>query len=285
MVLAVAELLQIERVQRLLELPLERHRQHGLAEIDRLAHEREAAAGEHRARRRQVAHEAVLAEALERHVAEDLVALEPVDEEAPGQPLQRGHEVVEGVRGLIDEHVVAVRARRVEHRVAQDRREQAGALFARRRKEEGGDEVVIAMRQLGLDDGLRHLPARLLLRRNLHVERAAIDDLHVVDAEHRQVVLLGVQVGERLEVADDELGAEALRQPRHRLEVLGERRQLLEKVERGAPPLHLVVLVDHVEPGDLVHLERRGTCLPQKGVRAPADDDLHVVLARRGAAG
>ena len=68
-------------------------------------------------------------------------------------------------------------------------------------------------------------------------ERAAIDDLHVVDREDRQAVRLPVEVRPRLEVADHELGREA----RDQLEV---RRDVLR--QPGAP---FSTLVHSVLPG------------------------------------
>src|SRR5258708_2419053 len=59
---AVAKLLQITRVQTLLELLLERYREQRHADVPRFAHEREAAPSDGGARRAQVVDEAGLGE-------------------------------------------------------------------------------------------------------------------------------------------------------------------------------------------------------------------------------
>lgn len=63
-------------VQHLLELAGDRDREHGLAQVYRLAEQREAAAGHDRARRTQVVDESVLAERPVHEAAFGDVALE-----------------------------------------------------------------------------------------------------------------------------------------------------------------------------------------------------------------
>src|SRR5688572_6205864 len=148
MELAVAELLEVERVERLLELTDERDGVHGLLQIHRFAHEREATAGDDRARARQVVDEAGLGEGLELDVAEALVSVEPVDDEAAGQALQRRDQLGEAIGRLVDEDVIAGAGASVEDRVAQDRWKQGRALLAHLGEEEARDEVGGAARQL-----------------------------------------------------------------------------------------------------------------------------------------
>ena len=75
---AVAEPLQVARVHLLLELPGEREREHGLAQVDDLAHEREARRGDHAAAGTQIGDEGVVRERTVAQVSVLLIRREAV---------------------------------------------------------------------------------------------------------------------------------------------------------------------------------------------------------------
>jgi hypothetical protein len=114
---------------------------------------------------------------------------------------------------LIDDHVIAkVRLLlRIENGLAKDRRNELGValvLLSDRRTKERRDEVVIAAGKLRADERLRELVVDALALLHFGIELRARDDLLVVDAEDRKAVPFGVEIRERIEVADDGLGRE-----------------------------------------------------------------------------
>ena len=270
---------EVAGVHRLLELVFERHDQHGLFEADRLAHQREATGCNHRAGGGEVLDEAVFREGSMRDVAVDLVLFDPstqaVDAALETAGPQGIHQrLVVGSR-LVHEQVLAARRRRLDDLAAQDRGDEGRALLEGQRAKEGGDHVVVRERQLGANEGLGDAKVRVLAFEDGLGMAGAIDDLDVVDAEHRQAVRPRVEVGPGLEVADDDLGLEALDEVEVGLDVGGHGVAALEDVgPKGLAPADPILLRDEMEPVDLVHeVEGPG----QKGVGTSRGHDLDVM--------
>src|SRR5687768_2298806 len=107
----VAVELEVARIENLLELTAERHGEHRLVEVNGLAHEREAAAGDDGARGGEVVDELVLAERLIAEVPlHDLffqVATHPVDPTLDAGLLERLGERRIALARRVDEDVIA----------------------------------------------------------------------------------------------------------------------------------------------------------------------------------
>ncbi len=255
--LAVAELREVIRVEDLLELSYQRDREHRLAQVHGLAHQREATARDHGAGRRQIVDERGLREGTEGQVALDhrrrQITSQAVDPERAvdlGQLVdQRG---VAGA-GLIDNHVIAGSGAGlgVEDDVTKDRGMERGPRPIHGRIEEGGHQVVITAWELGAHDRLGEQVALRAVADDVVVVMASGDDLHVVDGHDRDALSLGEPVGPRLEVGDHHvrrelagglgIGAKVVRDVEDRLQVL----------QRGLHLLDHVVLVDHRQAGNL----------------------------------
>ena len=144
---AVAIRLEVARVQHLLELAADGDREHRAAQVDRLAHQREAGARDHPARGAQVVDEAVLAERAVAQVPLDDVLLEiaaqPVDAALAARAREDlGQRACSRSRSGRRAGGRPARARAARISRAQDRRVQRRARLADRRIEERRDEVV-----------------------------------------------------------------------------------------------------------------------------------------------
>jgi hypothetical protein len=121
------------------------------------------------------------------------------------------------------------------------------------RLEERRDEVLVAPRQLRLDEGARDLELRFASGDEIRLVLAAVDDLHVVDREDRQPMRLAVEIRPRLEVGDDHLRLELGDEIEVRGDVLREARRARDHVRpERLVDAHPVLLVDHVEAVDAV---------------------------------
>src|SRR5690606_21430644 len=109
------------------------------------------------------------------------------------QLIQYGNELLVGRGGLVDQHVLAWLAPRREHLWTQDRRHEGGALLAHRWEEEARDQVVVRTGDLALDRQLGHSIRLRLLPRHAGVMLAAVDHLHIIDANNRQEMVQRVQ--------------------------------------------------------------------------------------------
>jgi hypothetical protein len=102
-----------------------------------------------------------------------------------------------------------------------------------------------------------------------------MDDLHVVDRQDRQAVVLAVEVGPRLEVADHRLGLEPADQVEVRPMLPGRPERAAEHVRpQRLAAADAVLLEDHVQAVDAVDpLE----ALAEEVDRAPRGHDLDLV--------
>src|SRR5262249_49091115 len=118
----------------------------------------------------------------------------PVDAALQTRLLQGLRKGLVVLAGGIDEQMFTLAAFGGENFRPQNGREEAGAVFPQWGLEESGDEVFIAEEQFALDEGFREFEFRSVPLENAVRQRTAIDDLHVVDGENRQVVQRSVQV-------------------------------------------------------------------------------------------
>src|SRR5690606_3888679 len=147
--------LQIAGVHDLLELTTKRHRQHGLAQVDRLPHESKARSCDHRSGALEIAYEAVFAKGAVAQTALHFflfdVAAHPVNTTFDAGPGQDVLELAITLGSLVHEQMLALGRRRRQDFGSQDRRMQAGVLLANLWPEEGSNQVVAAEGQLALD--------------------------------------------------------------------------------------------------------------------------------------
>ncbi len=134
---------------------------------------------------------------------------------------------------------------------------------------------MIATGQLGFDEGLGGQEVEVHAVLDLFVVFAAMDDLLVVDRDHGHAVGLGIQVGEGVEVADDQVGVEV----GHAFEVGGsvahEHRGGAQHVlEQGHVTIHRAIVVGDGEATDLDNVLEG---LLEELVGAPGHDDADGV--------
>ena len=176
----------------------------------------------------------------------------------------------------------AVGARRRQDLRAQDRGVQRRARLAHGRVEERRDEVVEGSRDLGLDHGLGQTQLTLVAGDDLVGVAAPVQHLDVVHGHHRNVSVLREQIAPALEVRDDHVRLELVRQLEVRADVLGPALDRAFQIgEQGAEGVYFVVLVDDAVAPDLAHRQVLASPLDQIVVGAARNHDLDVVVLRQ----
>ena len=174
--------------------PSQRDREHGLAQVDRLAQEREPAAGDHRAGAAQVVEEAARGPRPERDRAvarpglgSVAHAVHPAREAGRAQRLEQ-----RAAAAGVDEQVLVAPGLGGDDLGAQDRRHERRAPARERRPEERGDDVVAGDRHHRPRHGAREREVRPLDAHDPVVVAAAVDHVDVVHGDERDVGAAGV---------------------------------------------------------------------------------------------
>ena len=104
---------------------------------------------------------------------------------------------------------------------------------------------------------------------------AAIDDLHVVDADHRQATVAAIEIRPALKIADHDLWLELPHQAKPGFDVVGQADvEALQVGQEGLALLHFVLAVDQLQAMDPTHLRE---LFGEQVVGSTADDDLHLM--------
>src|SRR5262249_10603310 len=160
--------------------------------------QRKSASRDDRPARRQVLDEARLAERPIPEPPLDLllrkVAPHPIKAAFQASLRQNGRKLLVVFAARIDQHMTPAARSGGEDLGPQDGWEQASAFLPDFRPKKSGDEILIAKWEFALDESLGEVELGEMPTQHTLRQRAAIDDLHIVDREDRKAVQLPVEV-------------------------------------------------------------------------------------------